>query len=102
MAAVSVFRNNEWAPEAWQVVLTHFAVMAFCALINAWAVRGKLYEPMNTASIYWTLATAVIICITVLVMADDRRTGEEVFAQWQNASGWPDGWSWFVGLLSPA
>ena len=26
----------------------------------------------------------------------------EVFAQWQNSSGWVDGWSWWVGLLTPA
>jgi hypothetical protein len=26
----------------------------------------------------------------------------EVFAQWQNTSGWVDGWSFFVGLLTPA
>lgn len=102
MAAVGVFRNNEWTPSAWHVVLMHFAIMAFCALVNAWGVRGNLLEPLNTASIYWILATAVIICITVLTMADDRRTGAEVFGQWQNASGWPDGWSYFVGLLTPA
>lgn len=102
MAAVSVFRNNTWEPEPWHVVLTHFAVMIVCALINAWGVRANLLEPINTTSIYWTFATVVIICITVLVKADDHRTGAQVFAQWQNASGWPDGWSWFVGLLSPA
>lgn len=102
MAAISVFRNDEWAPEAWHIILTFWAIMALCALINAWGVRAKLLEPINTLSIYWTLASAVIICIVVLVMSDDRRSASEVFAQWQNASGWSDGWSFFVGLLTPA
>lgn len=74
-AAISVFRNNEWVPEAWQVVLIFWAIMVICAFVNAWGVKGRLLEPLNTASIYWTTATVIIICITVLVMSDDRRTG---------------------------
>jgi len=35
-------------------------------------------------------------------MSDDKRSAQEVFAQWENSSGWPDGWSFFVGLLTPA
>lgn len=102
MAAISVFRDDAWAPEAWQIILTFWAIMVLCAAINAWGVRGNLLEPINTISIYWTLASAVIICIVVLVMSDDRRSARDVFAQWQNASGWADGWSFFVGLLTPA
>jgi succinate-acetate transporter protein len=75
-AAISVFRNNEWAPAAWQVVLIFWAIMIICAIINAWGVKANLLEPLNTASIYWTTATVLIICITVLVMSDDRRTGK--------------------------
>lgn len=101
-AAISVFRNNEWVPEAWHIVLLFWAVMVICAFINAWGVKARLLDPINTVSIYWTSATVIIICVTTLVMADDRRTGREVFAQWQNSSGWVDGWSWFVGLLTPA
>lgn len=102
MAAISVFRDNQWAPSAWHVVLCHFAVMAVSAAVNAWGVRGRLLEPLNTVSIYWILATSIIVCVTVLSMSDDRRTANEVFAQWQNSSGWPDGWSFFVGLLCAA
>lgn len=70
-----MFRNNEWAPKAWQVVLLFWAIMIVSAVVNAWGVKAKLLEPLNTASIYWTSATVLIICITVLVMSDDRRTG---------------------------
>lgn len=80
---------------------------AFCnnvnlCLINAWGVRGNLLEPINTFSIYWTGATGIIICVVVLVMSKDKRSAYEVFTQWQNQSGWPDGWSFFVGQLTPA
>lgn len=75
-AGISVFRDNDWTPQAWQVLLIFWAVMVLCAFINAWGVKGRLLEPLNTASIYWTTATVIIICITVLVMADDRRTGK--------------------------
>jgi len=41
--------------------------------------------------------------ITILVMADDRRSAEFVFTHYDaSASGWPGGWAWFVGLLQAA
>lgn len=102
MAAISLFRDNQWAPESWHVVLMHFAIMIVSCWINAWGIRGNLLESINTFSIYWTGATAIIICIVVLAMSNDKRTAQEVFGQWKNASGWTDGWSFFVGLLTPA
>lgn len=45
----------------------------------------------------------LIIMITILVMADDRRSAEFVFTHYDaTASGWPGGWAWFVGLLQAA
>jgi ABC-type Fe3+ transport system substrate-binding protein len=45
----------------------------------------------------------VIIMVTILAMADTRRSGEYVFAHYDaSASGWPVGWAFFVGLLQAA
>jgi len=48
---------------------------------------------------YWSAASVIIIMITLLVMAPSKRSAEFVFADFQNTSGWQDGWSFFVGLL---
>jgi hypothetical protein len=45
----------------------------------------------------------VIIIVTLLVMADDRRSGKFVFSNYDaSAAGWPSGWAFFVGLLQAA
>ncbi|KAG9125063.1 hypothetical protein FRC07_009113 [Ceratobasidium sp. 392] len=48
-------------------------------------------------------ASVVIIIVTLLVMADDRRSGKFVFSHYDaSAAGWPSGWAFFVGLLQAA
>lgn len=51
----------------------------------------------------WTSSSVLIIVITLLVMAKTRRSAEFVFTHYDaSASGWPSGWSFFVGLLQAA
>jgi hypothetical protein len=56
-------------------VLLFWAVVLIALVLNIFGVRAQLLEPINTTSIYWTSATVVIVCITLLTMAKDRRTG---------------------------
>ncbi|PWN48104.1 amino acid transporter [Violaceomyces palustris] len=103
MAGISIFRDDLWAPEPYQTILTFWACMVVSAVINAFGVKGRYLDALNRASFYWTGATCLIIMITVLVMAKDgRRSAEFVFSGWENTSGWPDGWAFFVGLLQAA
>lgn len=45
----------------------------------------------------------IAIIIAILVVAKDgRRDPEWVFTHFENNSGWPDGWSFCVGLLHAA
>ncbi|SPO27068.1 related to GABA permease [Ustilago trichophora] len=100
MAAISQFRNNEWAPEAWHTILTFWACMVIAAIVNAYGVKYNYLDRLNTLSFYWTAAGTLIIAITILARAKDgRKDAEFVFAGWENTSGWPDGWAFFVGLL---
>jgi amino acid transporter len=72
--------------------------MLVCAAVNAFGSR--YLDFINKLCIYWTAASVLIILVTVLVMADNRRSAEFVFSHYDaSASGWPDGWSFFVGLL---
>lgn len=103
MAAISQFRGNEWAPAAWQTILTFWACMVIAAIVNAYGVKYNYLDRLNTLSFYWTAAGTIIIGVTILARAKDgRKDADFVFAGWENTSGWPDGWAFFVGLLQAA
>ena len=97
LSAITVF-NEDFVANQWQTVLCFWAVMLVCALVNAFGSR--YLDFINKLCIYWTAASVVIIIVTILVMADHRHSGEYVFAHYDaSVSGWPAGWSFFVGLL---
>lgn len=100
LSAISLWRED-FVPNAWQTVLMFWAVMLVCALVN---IFGAAYlNWINQICIYWTGASVLIIMITLLTMADTKRSGAYVFGHFDaSASGWPDGWSFFVGLLQAA
>lgn len=97
LSAITIF-NEDFVANTWQTALCFWAVMLVCALVNAFGSR--YLDLINKVCIYWTAASVIIIMITLLTMADHRRSGEFVFAHYDaSASGWPTGWSFFVGLL---
>ncbi|KAI4861489.1 gaba permease [Hypoxylon rubiginosum] len=100
LSAISLW-DEDFVATAWHTVLMFWAVMLLCYLIN---IFGSRYlDLINTVCIYWTGASIVIIMIVLLVMSPSKRSGEFVFAHYDaSASGWPSGWSFFVGLLQPA
>lgn len=78
-----------------------WCVMLICALVNAFGAR--YLDLINKICIYWTAAGVVIIMVTILAMADDKRSAKFVFGHYDaSASGWPSGWAFFVGLLQAA
>lgn len=97
LSAISLW-DEDFVPNQWQTVLTFWALTLVCALVNVFGTR--LLDRFNQVCIYWTVASVVIILVTVLTMADNRRSAEFVFAHYDaSASGWPSGWAFFVGLL---
>ncbi|KAF2840395.1 putative GABA permease [Patellaria atrata CBS 101060] len=100
LSAITLW-DEDYVPNEWQTVLMFWAVMLICMAVN---IFGSRYlDLLNKICIYWTAASVIIILITLLSMADDRRSGEFVFAHYDaSASGWPSGWAFFVGLLQAA
>lgn len=97
LSAITVF-NQDFVPNEWQTVLCFWAVMLVAALVNAFGSR--YLDLFNKLCIYWTGASVVIILVTLLSMADTRRPADFVFGHFDaSASGWPGGWSFFIGLL---
>lgn len=100
LSAISLWRED-WAPNAWQTVLMFWAVMAVCTVINLYG--SKYLNVINTVCVYWTAASVIIILIVVSVMTPTRNSAKFVFTHFDaSASGWPNGWAFFVGLLQAA
>ncbi|KAM7199042.1 amino acid permease [Rhypophila sp. PSN 637] len=103
VACVNVFGLKEdgtgiWEAETYQVFLTFLAVTLLC---NAISVFGNRWLPLlDTFAIFWTFVGIFAILITVLVVAKEgRHTAAYAFGHFEPTSGWPDGWSFCVGLL---
>lgn len=100
LSSISLW-NEEYVATQWQVVLCFWAVMGVVFSVNVFG--SKYLDLINKVCIYWTGASVIIIMVTVLVMADDKRSAEFVFSHFDaSASGWPGAWAWFVGLLQAA
>ncbi|KAJ9630399.1 hypothetical protein H2204_008464 [Knufia peltigerae] len=100
LSAITLW-DEGFVPNAYQTVLMFWAVMLTCMLVNVFAAR--YLDLINKICIYWTSASVVIILVTLLSMADHRRSGAFVFSHFDaSASGWPSGWAFFVGLLQAA
>jgi len=86
LSAISLW-DEDFAPNEWQTILMFWAVMLVCALVNIFFSR--YLDLINKACIYWTAASVVIILVTLLSMADDRRDGAFVFGHYDaSKSGW--------------
>ncbi|KAK6851203.1 amino acid permease-like protein [Apiospora arundinis] len=100
LSAISLW-DEDYVATPWQTVLMFWAVTLLCYLINVFG--SKYLDLINTVCIYWTGSSIIIILIVLLVMSPEKRSGEFVFTHYDaSASGWPLGWSFFIGLLQPA
>lgn len=100
LSAISLW-DEDFVANEWQTILCFWATTLLCYLINVFC--SKWLDQINTLCIYWTGASIVIFLVVLLAMSPTKRSGEFVFAHYDaSASGWPWGWSFFVGLLQPA
>ncbi|KAK2601980.1 hypothetical protein QQS21_004493 [Conoideocrella luteorostrata] len=102
VACVNVFGKDEANPvlegAPYQVFLIFLGITLLC---NAVSALGNKWLPwLDTAAIFWTFAGVIAIMVCVLaIAANGRHDAAWVFTHFENNSGWPDGWSFMVGLL---
>jgi choline transport protein len=91
-----------WRPsyeaQPWHQFLIYIAYNVIAFLINAF---GTVLLPLVTKSAFiWSIGGFTIICITLLACSSPNyNSGEKVFSEFQNETGWPDGIAWLLGLL---
>lgn len=100
LAAITLW-NDTYVPTAWQTVLTYWAAIVIATLINIFFNRHL--DKLNTACLWWTAASVITIIVTLLVKCKDLNSASFAFGHFDASnSGWPSGWSFFVGLLQSA
>ncbi|RYP02544.1 hypothetical protein DL764_005788 [Monosporascus ibericus] len=85
----------------YQIFLIFLGITLLCNAVSSLCNRWLPW--IDTFAIFWTFAGVIAIIITVLVIAKEgRRDAAWVFGHFEANSGWPDGWSFMVGLLHAA
>ncbi|KAK3387927.1 gaba permease-like protein [Podospora didyma] len=105
VACINVFETEVegeptgvWQAEVYQIFLVFVAITLVCNAISAFA--NKYLHILDTFAIFWTFAGIIAILITVLAVAKEgRRSAKFALTEFTPTSGWPDGWSFMVGLL---
>ena len=67
-------------------------------LVNAFATDSLPW--ITKAAFFWSIAGFGIISITLLACASPNySSGDFVYREFLNETGWPDGIAWLLGLL---
>lgn len=98
IVGVITFMQPEYEARAWHQFLIYIGYNLAAFLINAFMTMTL---PIITkAAFLWSIAGFVVISITVLACASPNySSGDFVFREFINETGWPDGIAWLLGLL---
>ncbi|WOO84842.1 Choline transport protein [Vanrija pseudolonga] len=73
-----------------------FPIAAFC--LNTFGV--KILPAVERSGFYWGISGIVVVSIVCLATASPNfRPAKEVFTEFTNVTGWPDGMAFLIGLL---
>lgn len=90
--------NSNYTVEPWHQFLIYLGYNLVATLLNAFG--NSILPYVNKTAIIWSIAGFAIISITVLACASpDYNSGDLVFREFINTTGWPDGVAWLLGLL---
>lgn len=90
--------DPSYEAQRWHQFLIYIAFNAIAFLVNAYLTR--LLPLVTQSALYWSIAGWLIIMITILACASPHfQTGHFVYGKFINETGWPDGFSWLLGLL---
>ena len=97
MGAIS-FYNASYEPQRWHQFLIYIGYNLVAFIVNAFMNSALPY--VTKAAFTWSIAGFVIISITVLACASPTyQSGDFVYREFINNSGWPNGIAWLLGLL---
>lgn len=87
-----------FSSEPYQIFLVYLAMTIIAYLLNTFCVR--LLPWLDTGAMAWSMLGIVTVMITLLACArGSYQPAKNVFADWQNSTGWPDGMAFLLALL---
>ncbi|CAK3807035.1 Choline transport [Lecanosticta acicola] len=90
--------DASYEAQRWHQFLIYVGYNIIALLLNAFA--NSLLPLVNKTAIIWSISGFVVICITILACASpDYSSGDFVYREFINTTGWPDGLAWLLGLL---
>lgn len=96
--AIISLMHSDYVSKRWHQFLIYIVYNVGAFLLNAFG--NRLLPLVDKAAIFWSIAGFVIICITVLATSSPNyQSGDFVFREFINETGWPDGVAWLLGLL---
>lgn len=89
---------DSYEGKPWHTYLLHVAlcIVAFLATSRFPAAIGRLGIGIFTLS----LAGFIASMVTLLTVSGDKQPGDMVFRDYENVSGWSDGWAMVIGITS--
>ncbi|KAJ6032334.1 hypothetical protein N7540_003066 [Penicillium herquei] len=97
LGVISLVHPN-YSSQPWHQFLIYIGYNVAGFLINAFG--NSILPYFNKAAFIWSLGGFTTICITVLACASPNfNSGDFVFREFINKTGWPDGIAWLLGLL---
>ncbi|KAF5249486.1 hypothetical protein FANTH_5179 [Fusarium anthophilum] len=110
MLKMKVLFQPDWAgaDKGWVLFLVYVGVTLFMTLFNVVACRKDVVLPwfnnfvgISFASLFFIISLAMLISVGT---KDNLhyQPASFVFGQWINQTGWPDGVTWFLGLIQAA
>lgn len=102
--------DAEWAENVtgWMQFLVYLGVTALMTGVNLVACRRDAFLPTFNNFVGVGFVGLFFVIILAMLISVGTREGLEfqspsfVFGTWINQSGWPDGVTWFIGLLQAA
>ncbi|PTB70911.1 amino acid transporter [Trichoderma citrinoviride] len=88
--------NEGYEVQAWHTYLLHvlLCIIAFLVTARFPTAVGKLGVVITVLSLTGFVASLV----TLLTVQEVKQSSDFVFRNYQNVSGWPDGWAIFIGI----
>lgn len=97
MGCVAIY-HPDFAPTNWQNFLLFLFFPLVAAVLNLYGV--KLLPMVDRIAYFLGMIGIVTVSIVLLVCSRGRyQSPKQVFATFSNATGWPDGMAFILGLL---
>ncbi|PCH02147.1 Amino acid/polyamine transporter I [Penicillium occitanis (nom. inval.)] len=90
--------NPDYVSERWHQFLIYIGYNIAAFIINAF--MNSTLPLVTRAAFIWSIAGFAIVSIAVLACSSPNyNSGDFVFREFLNETGWPDGIAWLLGLL---